>query len=199
MDMPSRIAASTFLTTLCGTTLALAQAPVAPAAATAATPPAPATKVESFRPAAGTLVTIGYNELGTIGYNVSVDARELSDVRGAKVRGVVVTVIQSQYRTETAMIDADELPELIRGVDALLAVKSNPTRYENFEVRYTTKGELELTAYNSGNAISYTVQAGRVSAASVAVDEDGLRKLRAMFDAANQLFAAQPGAGAKRP
>src|SRR3954469_11435712 len=199
--MPSRIAASMVVDMAIGTTLAFAQAPAAPVAATPATPPAPATKVESFRPAAGTLVTIGYNELGTIGYNVSVDARELSDVRGAKVRGVVVTVIQGQYRTETAMIDADELPELIRGVDALLALKSNPTRYENFEVRYTTKGELELTAYNSDKAISYTVQAGRVTTASVEVDEDGLRKLRAMFDAANQLFVAQSGVrpGAKKP
>src|SRR3954469_23109358 len=98
-----RISASAVFAALCGTSFGFAQAPTIPVA-----PPnvvqssAPATKVEAFRPAAGTLFTIGFNELGSIGYNVTVDARELSDPRGLKVRGVIVTVIESQYRIERA-------------------------------------------------------------------------------------------------
>jgi len=149
--------------------------------------------VEAFQPAAGTIFTIGYNDLGTIGYSIVVDARELTDARGTKARGVTVAVIESQYRTERAFIDADELPELIRGIDALLAVKANPTRYENFEVQYTTKGELEISAFGSGDKVSYAVRAGRVTTAQSRINEDGLRKLRGMFDAANKLFSAQPG------
>ncbi len=193
MAMPSFIISGAVIATVCSLTLANAQAPTAPAAAPAPPPPPPpATKVEAFRPAAGSVITFGYNELGTIGYQISVDARELSDARGVSVRGVAVTVIETQYRTEIAVVDADEIPELIRGMDALLAVKANPTRYENFEVRYTTKGELQLTVYGSGNKVSYSVRAGRVTTARASTNEDGFRKLRGMFEAASQLFAAQP-------
>ena len=191
MARPSFIISGAVISTVCSLTLANAQAPTVPAAAPVPPPP-PATKVEAFRPAAGSVITFGYNELGTIGYQVSVDARELSDARGVSVRGVAVTVIETQYRTEIAVVDADEIPELIRGMDALLAVKANPTRYENFEVRYTTKGELQLTVYGSGNKVSYSVRAGRVTTARASTNEDGFRKLRGMFEAASQLFAAQP-------
>ena len=161
----------------------------APVASSA--PPPPATKLEAFKPAAGSLVTFGYNELGKIA-GVSIDARELRDARGNIVRGVVVEVSQSQYRDETAFIDADELPELLRGIDALLALNANPTSFENFEVRYTTRGELQITAFSSSSrrAISYLIRAGRITKAQVFTDADGLRRLRAMFETAGQQLTA---------
>ncbi len=170
---------------------AWAQAPVQPAPVTSAPPP-PATKVEAFKPAAGTVVTFGYNDLGSVS-GISVDARELRDTKGNLVRGGAVEVTQSQYRDERAFIDSDELPELLKGIDALLGVKANPTTYKNFEVRYTTKGELQLTAFNSGDRIRYAVQAGRITKAQAFVDEDGLRKLRTMFETASQQLGAAPG------
>lgn len=168
---------------------AAGQAP--PTVGAAVATPVPATKVEAFRPAAGTVMTLGYNDLGEVS-GISVDARELRDTRGGLVRGVAVEVTEGEYRDERSFVDADELPELIRGIDALLAVKNNPTRYESFEVRYTTKGELQITAYNSGQTIGYAVRAGRVSTAQRFVDEEGLRGLRAMFAAANRLLNTQP-------
>jgi hypothetical protein len=169
---------------------AWAQVPAQPAAVTSAPPP-PATKVEAFKPAAGTLVTFGYNELGSVS-GVSVDARELRDTKGNLVRGVAVEVTQSQYREERAFIDADELPELLKGIDALLGVKTNPTTFQNFEVRYTTKGELQVTAFGSAGQVKYAVQAGRISTAQAFVDEDGLRRLRTMFETASQQLGTQP-------
>jgi hypothetical protein len=106
--------------------------------------PPPATKLEAFRPDAGTVVTLGYDDLGRVG-GISVDVWEFRDARGAKVRGLVVEVTESEYRQERAFIDADEITELIKGVDALLQVGTNPTSFKNFEVRYTTRGELQLT------------------------------------------------------
>jgi hypothetical protein len=170
---------------------ASAQAPALPAAVTSAPPP-PATKIEAFKPAAGTVVTFGYNNLGSVS-GVSVDAREIRDTKGSLVRGVVVEVSQSQYREERAFVDTDELPELLKGIDALLGVKTNPTTYQNFEVRYTTKGNLQVTAFNSGDRMRYAVQAGRITKAQAFVDEDGLRKLRAMFQTASQQLGTQLG------
>jgi len=117
---------------------------------------------------------------------VSVDARELRDAKGNLVRGVIVEVTTGEYREERAFIDTDELPELLKGMDALLSVNTNPTTYESFEVRYTTKGELQLTAFNSGKQISYAVQAGRITHANAFTDENGFRRLRAMFQEASQ-------------
>jgi len=55
---------------------AMSQAAPTATAPPSAPPPPPATKVEAFQPAAGTIFTIGYNDLGTIGYSIVVDARE---------------------------------------------------------------------------------------------------------------------------
>jgi len=168
---------------------ALGQAAVRAASAVPAPPPA--TRLEAFKPAAGSVVTFGYNQLGKLG-GISVDARELRDSKGGVVRGVVIEVTQDEYREERAFIDADELPELISGIDALLAVKTNPTRFQNFEVRYTTKGELQLTAFNSGSEIRYAVQTGRTLHAQVFVDEDTIRKLQSMFQKAQQQLSTSP-------
>lgn len=168
---------------------ASAQAPTQPAVTSA--PPPPATKIEAFKPAAGTVVTFGYNELGSVP-GISVDAREIRDTKGNVARGVAVEVTQSEYRQERAFVDTDELPELLKGIDALLGVKTNPTTYQNFEVRYTTKGDLQVTAFNSGARIRYAVQAGRITKAQAFVDEDALRKLRTMFETASQQLGTQP-------
>ena len=165
-----------------------AQAQMPPGTATVTTP-VPATKLEAFRPAAGTVVTFGYNDLGTVN-GVAVDVRELRDTKGNDVRGVVAQVTQSEYRQEQAFVDADELPELLKGIDALLEVKANPTGYRNFEVRYTTKGELRITAFNSGGKIKFAVEAGRITKAQSFMDEGDLRRLRAYFQAANDQLAS---------
>jgi hypothetical protein len=95
-------------------------------------------------------------------------------------------------------VDADEIPELIKGFDALMQVKSNPTSFRNFEVRYTTKGELELTAFNSpssGDAISFAVEAGRISKAQrIGLTLTEMQTLRALFQSAAEKLASLPAA-----
>ena len=158
----------------------------------AATPPPPATKLEAFRPAAGTVLTIGYDPLGSVG-SISVNARELRDGKGVSVHGMVVKVTQSQYREERAFVDADELPELLRGIDALLDVSSNPTSFKQFEVRYPTRGELQITAFNNRGGIMYAVQTGRITEAQTFISRDELVALRAMFVAAQQKLGGATG------
>ncbi len=154
-----------------------------------ATPP-PATKMEGFKPAAGSVLTFGYDELGNIG-GISVDVREMRDAKGSGVRGLLVEVTESEYRKERSFVDADEIPELLKGFDALLEVKTNPTPFKNFEVRYTTRGELQLTAFSSGNgSIMFAVQAGRtLKAQRVGLDVPDMQKLRGLFEAASQKLA----------
>lgn len=149
--------------------------------------PAPATKMEAFKPSAGSVLTFGYDELGSVG-GVTVDVREMHDAKGGSVRGLVVEVYESQYRKERSFVDADEIPELLKGLDALLEVKANPTQFKSFEVRYTTRGELQLTAFNSSRgAIGYAVQAGRtLKAQTIGLNAEAMQKLRGLFDTALQ-------------
>jgi hypothetical protein len=181
------------------------EAQAAPPAAAPVAPPTlpPATKLEAFKPAAGSVLTIGYSELGNVS-GVSVDIREMRDASGNTVRGLVVEVTESQYRRERSFVDADEIPELLRGVDALLEVKANPTRFKNFEVRYTTRGEVQLTAFNNAQGdIRYAVEAGRTLKAQRFLDAEGLRKLRGMVQTASRnpapaqgsVNAAEPSTG----
>lgn len=152
--------------------------------------PPPATKLEGFKPAAGSVLTIGYDELGNVG-GISVDVREMRDTKGASVKGLVVDVAEGEYRQERSFVDADEIPELLKGFDALLDVKANPTQFKSFEVRYTTRGELQLTAFNNNRgAVLYAVQAGRtLKAQKVGLSVGDMQKLRGLFDAASQKLA----------
>jgi hypothetical protein len=153
--------------------------------------------MEAFKPAVGTVFTYGYDDLGSV-LGVSVDVREMKGALGSTVRGLVVKVSESEYRTEQSFVDADEIPELIKGFDALMQVKSNPTSFRNFEVRYTTKGELELTAFNSpssGDAISFAVEAGRISKAQrIGLTLTEMQTLRALFQSAAEKLASLPAA-----
>jgi hypothetical protein len=151
-----------------------------------ATPP-PATKMEAFKPTAGSVLTFGYDELGAV-HGATVDVREMRDTKGANVRGLVVQVNESEYRKERSFVDADEIPELLKGFDALLGVKENPTQFKSFEVRYTTRGELQLTAFNSSRGgILYAVQAGRgIKAQSLGLSASDMLALRGLFEAALQ-------------
>jgi hypothetical protein len=161
----------------------------AAAAARAATPPPPATKLEAFKPAAGSVVTLGYSELGRVS-GISVDVRELKDARASTARGLLVEVRESQYRQERSFVDADEVPDLLRGIDALLSVESNPTPFKQFEVRYLTKGELQLTAFNdSRGQIKYVIQAGRGLRAQSFIDQSEMRRFREMIATAAQQLA----------
>lgn len=165
-------------------------------ASTAAAAPAvtltPATKLEGFTPIAGSVVTIGYTTLGTVAALVKVDARELHASDGTAARGLVVEVYQSQYHQESAFVDPDEIDELIRGIDALLAVQTNPTAFQQFEVRYTTKGALQLAAFNGPavRGIRFMIQAGRGVPAQTDVSEKDFRAFRALIVAAQEKLRA---------
>jgi hypothetical protein len=155
--------------------------------------PTPATKLEAFRPAAGSVMTIGYNPLGRVA-DVSVDAREIRDSKGSAVRGLVFQVTQSQYRSETSFVDEEELPELLEGIDALIAIAANPTKFKNFQVSYETHGELRLrvfsSSYSTWGSIVLDVTAGRTPIRAVSRDMpiSDLKKLKVMVDSGRTIL-----------
>ena len=155
-------------------------------------PLVPATKLEAFQPSAGTVVTFGYDPLGSVG-NTTADVREIQDSKGATAKGLLVEVSQDEYTKESYFIDADEIPELLKGIDSLMQVTSNPTQFQNFEVRYTTRGGLQITAFNeSQTKISYAVRAGRGVTAQNFLSAANMLRLKGLFVTAQQKLASLP-------
>jgi hypothetical protein len=153
----------------------------------AAPPEPPPTALEAFSPS-DTLITMGYTELGSVAAGsaiVRVDVRDLRTPAGDGVRGMTVDVIESQTRRDRSFIDVDEVAPLLRGIDAMLDVRSNPTSFDRYELRYVTRGELWLrTVVTPRGAIVYAMQAGRTVRAQAQLDVADLVKLRALFAAA---------------
>src|SRR5215471_5730093 len=158
-----------------------------------AQPLPPATKLEGFRAPIGAVVTVGYEVVGEVA-GISVDARELRDSTGGRIRGVVVEVTEEKAAPQQSYIDVDELPDLIHGMDRLLNVTDNPTQFRNFEMHYATKGELELIASSSHNrGVVFAVEVGRLMKARRELLTAGeLQQLRTLIEAASQRLSTMP-------
>ena len=138
----------------------------------------------------GTLFTVGYDDLGEVA-GISVEVREMRDASGGRVRGVVVEVTTNQSAREQSLVDADEIPDLLKGFDAMLQIRTNPTQFRNFETRFATKGELILSANSSRNrGVLYAVEVGRlVKARRGGLTGGEMHQLRVLLEAASQKLA----------
>jgi hypothetical protein len=160
-----------------------------PAPMILAPPLPPATMMEAFRYPIGALFTLGYEELGEVA-GISVEVREMRDNRGGRVRGVVVEIVNPPAR-EQSLIDADELPDLLKGFDTMLEIRNNPTQFRSFETRYATRGELILSANSSRNrGVLYAVEVGRlVKARRGGLNGGEMQQLRTLLEGASQKLA----------
>lgn len=153
----------------------------------------PATKLEAFLPAPGSIVTIGFDPLRGLQLvtGVNVEVREVHDDRGDGARGLVIRVSEGETRRDFSYVDAEEVPSLLAGIDALLQVNTNPTPFAMFEMRYATRGELEFTVFNNPRGeIVYAIQAGRTVRAQRVLSTSDMSRLRGLLDAAQARLAA---------
>jgi hypothetical protein len=155
-------------------------------------PPPPATALEAFGAAPGEILTTAYEDLGEVD-GVFVEARDMRKSRGSRARGVVVTIADRQRDAEPlqAFIDPDELPALMRGFDALLAITANPNgEFRNFDMRYATRGELILTASSTRQrGVVYGVEVGRVLRVRRTLNGGEFHQVRTLVEAAQQKLA----------
>lgn len=168
-----------------------AQAPPAPEPIILGPPPPPATALEAFHAAPGAILTVAYEDLGDVA-GVFVEAREMRDTGGARVRGVVVTIPEKRETVpDQAFIDPDELPALLKGFDALLAITTSPNgEFRNFDMRFSTKGELVLTASSTRQrGVVYGVEVGRLLRTRRSLNGGEFHQLRVLVEAAQQKLA----------
>ena len=167
-----------------------APAPAPPPPIIIGPPPAPATALEAFNVPPGSVLMTAFEDVGEVD-GVFVEARELRDGRAHRVRGIAVTIVSPQQEPQQALVDPDEFVDLLKGFDALLAITTNPTgQFRNFDLRYSTRGELVLTASSTRNrGVLYGVEVGRVTHARRTLNGGEFHQLRTLVEAAQQKLA----------
>jgi hypothetical protein len=175
----------------------LAQAPAPPPPPVfIGPPPPPATALEAFQVPPGAILTSAYEDLGEVD-GVTVEAREMRDGRGRSARGIVVTVAGREPDADRAFIDPDEIAALLKGFDALQAITVNPSgEFRNFDMRFSTKGELVLTASSTRQrGVVYGVEVGRMLRSRRTLNGGEFHQLRTLVEAAQQKLATLSAEG----
>jgi hypothetical protein len=153
-------------------------------------PPPPATALEAFNVQPGEVLMTAYEDLGEVD-GVFVEAREMRDPNGRRVRGIAVVIAGRLPTPEQAYVDPDEFVSLLKGFDALLAITTSPNgQFRNFDMRYSTRGELVLTASSTRNrGVIYGVEVGRMLRARRTLNGGEFHQLRTLVEAAQQKLA----------
>ena len=145
-------------------------------------------KLSELRAREGTMLTLGYTDLGKVSIkagqystdDIAVDAREMrvSDVNS---RGLLIT-----HDTERDFVDEDEIAPLLAGMDSLFATKANPTKFRMFERSYETRDGFRFTAFSSSKGdVSFAVHVG---SHAMYPDEASARRLRGLVEAGKALL-----------
>ena len=113
----------------------------------------PMTKIEIFEAQTGTVIVRGSVLINTMsGQNgtVSVTAKESLEPGGKrKVYGIAVDLTEDGRRTDTTMVDYEELGSFLNAIELISKANHSMTALPDYDVGYTTTGWLRLVVYTS--------------------------------------------------
>lgn len=148
--------------------------------------PVAVTRLESFRPEPGAIMTIGHEIVGGIRRGSAVvEVRDVRDSRGNSAGGLTILLFASApSRNERMFLDVDEIPGVLKSLDALLKYTANPTPFKKFEARFVTRGNLSFVAYaNAAGNIEYALQVDEVPQATISnIESVDMLKLRELIE-----------------
>lgn len=135
-------------------------------------PSAPKTKLGAFHEQEGAVVIWGISTIGEIRAvsgtmitgTVTVVSLEVTNLEsGKKESGISLSVenLISPRSTSTSLIDYDEIPPLIKGIEDIGKIEHPVTKLDKCSAEYRTKDNLRIFATcNSGKVDSVTVYSG---------------------------------------
>jgi len=139
----------------------LAQALIAPAV--------PRTKLEALEARSGALILRSFVEIGRITYYkggaIIVEARELTNMlTGEKQSGIAVILGEPDQPAtgNVALIDEDEVPALLKAIDAMGGLNHSTTTFEDFHATYRTKGGFAVSILGSPESAVVSLSSGEV-------------------------------------
>lgn len=112
------------------------------------------TKLSLATEKASAIVVRGFSHVGSVRPEVgSVSVfSETVIVQGSPpstLTGAAVEISRAGIGSVRVLIDADEIPALIRALDYLASVDGKVTRESDFEATYVTRGGLELSVFSA--------------------------------------------------
>jgi hypothetical protein len=147
--------------------------------------PVAVTKLESFRPEPGAIMTIGHEIVGGIRRGSAVvEVRDVRDSRGNSAGGLTILLVAATTRIERMFLDVDEIPGVLKSLDALLKYTANPTPFKKFEARFVTRGNLSFVAYaNVTGNIEYALQVDEVPQNTLSnIDSADMLRIRELIE-----------------
>jgi hypothetical protein len=142
----------------------------------------PRTNLERLEERYSAIIIKGFTRVESTVKSINVEAVELRDVAKpassiSMAKGIVISL-----EPNPALIDYEEIDPLLNAIDTLSRVDETATRLTNFEARYRTEGDFEITVFRqtrSGTAVR--ISAGLCNPTIVSLSLDELARLRAMI------------------
>jgi hypothetical protein len=149
----------------------------------------PRTRLEELEQKYSTVLYKGFSRITTVEIRgVRIDAIELRTTTSSqRVKGVVVAIRDSgssggERDHNRAFIDYQELTPLISALAEVETVDETTTKLANFEAKYRTNGDLEVTVFRqTRNLTAVTLTTGVCNQATQTLTLDELQKFRAMI------------------
>ncbi len=145
------------------------------AAQATAAEPEPRTTIERFAARESVVLLHGSHTAGSIrvaGGRLAVESREVVEpASGRKVYGVAVELTEtgSPDRTVRAYVDDDELPSLLKALEALSRISPSATRLDRVRAEYRTRGGLQASVFAGGPGIRVTISGGTEATGQVRI------------------------------
>ena len=145
--------------------------------------------LEPFSEKTGVVTIRGFQKIGSIRglYNtaVNIESREFTNVTdSAKQYGITIETIKEdgkQNKQHTSYVDFDEIDFLIKGIDYISKVKSNITKFEDFQADYEINGDLKISTFSSGNKIMAAITSGTTEGVASYFNIEDLPKIKKLL------------------
>ena len=136
-------------------------------------------------------------DIGTLAGDFSTGAElrvrtVLNATSGRTAKGLIVQVNGRNNRVADSLIDADELADLIAGVDYILALSPSVTSQEGFEATYNTRGDFVFATLRARDQLSWALSSGRVGRLSAFFPMDKMPEFRRLLIEAKARLDALP-------
>jgi hypothetical protein len=122
--------------------------------------------------------------------NARVEAMEIRDsANSQRVTGVVVTIMDAPNSANEirSLIDYDEIDALVKALDNLMKADETITKLTHFEVRYRTRGDLEIIVFKQlAGGVAVAVEGGFFERPRLLLTLEDLTRLRWMIAQAKE-------------
>jgi hypothetical protein len=191
--MRIQFALAILITMLLPVTFAFSQRP----AASAVADNKPKTELEAFQEKYGSVVVKGFSELPTIsgtGGGLQFTVMELRNpAANSKVKGLLAEINTGERYSSAvrSFIEYGEIDSLIKGIEYVSKIDKSVTTLQNFEARYATKGDFDVTTFNnSQGSVRVAVTVGRYGSKSIYLDQSQLASLLQQLQQAKTMLDA---------